>query len=74
MTSLDVHNIDHIDWPATSSDLNIIKNVCGRFVREFYKNGRQFNNVVDLQDDIVDAWYKIDLEYIQVLYRSIKPR
>lgn len=71
---LDVYDVDVLPWPAKSPDLNIIENVWGRMARDVYKNGRQFENVVDLQDAIMEAWNDIDLSYIRTLYRSIPSR
>lgn len=55
MDVIDVHDIDCIYWPDKSSDLNITENVWGRLARKVYENGRQFKNLVDLQDFIMDA-------------------
>lgn len=71
---LDTYDIDTLTWPAKSPDLNIIENLWGVLARGVYRNGRQFDNVPDLQDAIMDEWNKIKRDYIRKLYKSIQSR
>ena len=43
-------NIDVIEWPSRSPDLNIIKNNWGLLARKFYANGRHFKDLESLTD------------------------
>jgi len=67
-------NIETLDWPAKSPDLNIIENVWGIMARRVYKNCRQFNDVEELSNCVRDVWRGISEEYIQGLYKSIPRR
>lgn len=71
---LEANDVEVLDWPAKSPDLNIIENMWGQLVRVVYASGRQYNNVCDLQDAIMAAWNSIDIHYIRNLYRSIPTR
>ena len=39
-----------------------------------YGHGRQFDNLEDLADKIIDCWYSITEEYLNKLYDSIPRR
>lgn len=67
----DVHTLD---WPAKSPDLNIIENVWGLLARKVYAQGRQYQNVEDLADAVLDCWNNFDRSYIRTLYKSIPRR
>lgn len=67
-------NIDVLDWPALSPDLNIIENAWGWLSNKVYEGGRQFDNVNQIIPVIQDAWKAIPLSFIQNLYKSIPNR
>nr|CAD2168795.1 unnamed protein product [Meloidogyne enterolobii] len=46
------NNVNVLDWPARSPDLNIIENVWGILARDVYENARQFDNVKLLREAI----------------------
>ena len=50
------NNIECIDWPANSPDLNPIENVWGILTRAVFANGRQFKNKLDLKKEIMKQW------------------
>lgn len=62
------------DWPAKSSDLNIIENLWSILARNVYENGRQFQNTEELKVAIVEAWNNINQATVQALYRSMQQR
>lgn len=61
-------------WPATSSNLNSIKNLCATLTRQVYANGRQFNPIFELQSAVTEEWENIGLEGQYVLLRSMTSR
>ena len=48
------HNVEVLGWPARLPDLNPIENMWGMLVQKVYRDGRQFENIQDLKDTIVD--------------------
>ncbi|CDF36022.1 unnamed protein product [Chondrus crispus] len=71
---LDSKNVNLLDWPAKSPDLNIIENVWGLLARRVYAHGRQFDNLEDLADCIIDCWCSITEQYLGKLYDSLPRR
>lgn len=67
-------NVQLLNWPPYSPDLNIIENVWGWLTRKVYEGGRQYNNKESLIEAIKDAWTEISLDYLMSLYRSMKDR
>ena len=53
------NDIQVLDWPALSPDLNPMENIWGWVVRKLYANGKQYNNVEELWKAIQDAFYEI---------------
>lgn len=68
------HQIECLDWPAKSPDLNVIENVWGMMVRHIYKNGTQCDDVGSLTNAIIDGWEKIGEDYLKNIYKSIPRR
>lgn len=67
-------NVEVLDWPPYSPDLNIIENVWGWLTREVYAGGKQYENKDQLIEGIKAAWDKISLNYLKSLYDSLKDR
>jgi transposase len=55
-------NINLLEWPALSPDLNPLENVWGILARRVYAEGRQFSDVEELKRAIVGVWNEISLE------------
>lgn len=72
MEFFDTYDIDTLAWTFKSQDLNIIENLWGVLARGLFRYGRQFHNVPDLQNAIMDEWNKIKRNYIYNLDRSIQ--
>lgn len=71
---LDAHDVNVLEWPSVSPDLNIIENVWRMLFRLVYKNGATYETVEQLIDAIFKCWHDIDLSIIQILYNSIPRR
>ncbi|CDF35190.1 unnamed protein product [Chondrus crispus] len=67
-------NVKWLGWLAKSPDLNIIEIVWGLLARRVYRHGRQFCNLKDLADRIIDCWSSSSEEYLNKLYESIPRR
>jgi transposase len=70
----DNQNIDLLDWPAISPDLNPIENIWGLITRVVYKDGQQYRNKDDLTNAIVRAWDGLPLDTLQNLIKSMETR
>lgn len=68
------HNLDVINWPAVSPDLNPIENLWGILVRKVYANGRQFKTISELKETIEQEWDDISLNILQSLINSMPDR
>lgn len=44
-----------VDVPAFSTELNHFENIWGSLARMVYANGRQFNNVYELEKAVVES-------------------
>jgi transposase len=67
-------NINLLDWPACSPDLNPIENLWSIISRRVYENGKQFSSTNELRNAIFKAWIEIELEILQKLVKSMKKR
>ena len=67
-------NIDLLEWPALSPDLNPIENLWGILVREVYKDGKFFASVLELKNAIIQAWTQVDQNIIKRLISSMENR
>lgn len=65
-------NIEVLEWPPQSPDLNLIENVWGRLKYEL--RGRKFETQDDLWDEIERLWHQVPLEFVRSLYNSIERR
>uniref|UniRef100_A0A914DAA9 Transposase n=1 Tax=Acrobeloides nanus TaxID=290746 RepID=A0A914DAA9_9BILA len=68
------NNIEVLEWPSCSPDLNIMENLWGIMVRIVYANNRQFQTVDELKVAIVEAYENIPQETIQKLFDSMPKR
>jgi hypothetical protein len=67
-------NIEVMQWPPYSPDLNIIENVWGWLARKVYEGGKQYDDIESLVESIKAAWADITLNYLGTLYNSMKDR
>lgn len=68
------HQIDILDWPARSPDLNPIENVWGLLSRAVHADCRQFQTVDALKTAIKEAWADINQEKLARLIESMPRR
>ena len=71
---LSANEVDVIEWPPYSPDLNPIENLWGWLVRKVYEHGRQFVTKEDLKRTIVNEWAKIPSELTKSLSESLRNR
>lgn len=69
---LEAYDTHVLDWPACSPDLNIIENVLGKVFRDFYKDGKRYENK-DWADAMFDFFMHLDADYFRNLYH-LTPR
>ncbi|KAF0683486.1 Aste57867_24467 [Aphanomyces stellatus] len=67
-------NVNVLDWPALSPDLNPIENVWGYLVQRVYGGGEQYNSKEELKRSILLHWNALDPSYLQKLVFSMKTR
>lgn len=68
------NQIQVMDWPAYSPDLNPIENVWGILARRVYVNGKQFDTIPELKSAVIDAWDKLTSEDLKPFILSMKNR
>lgn len=66
--------INVIDWPAVSPDLNPIENLWGILTQRVYPNSFQFETKEGLKQAIQSAWDGITLNELQTLSSSLPSR
>lgn len=66
--------VNVMDWPAKSPDLNPIENMCSVLARAVYHNARQFADVDELQQCVEEEWANIRFEYLDKLLESMPKR
>jgi hypothetical protein len=69
------NNVDCIEWPSKSPDLNPIENLWFIMKMKVYRNNKQYEHLSDLKNAIEIAWNEIDLERdIMPLIHSLPKR
>ena len=71
---LEEKNIQVINWPAYSPDLNPIENIWGFLTRAVFANGRQFKNKDDLKEEVLKQWSLISRKTLSNLVKSMSNR
>jgi hypothetical protein len=66
--------IDLLDWPPCSPDMNPIENLWGILARKVYANRRQFKTVQELEVTIRNAWREIRISTLESLVNSMPNR
>ncbi|GBN00545.1 hypothetical protein AVEN_61454-1 [Araneus ventricosus] len=68
------HTLLHLDWPAKSPDLNPIENMWDMLEQRVKRRNQHPRNLVDLRDQILSEWLKLDATYLQNLVDSLSNR
>jgi hypothetical protein len=67
-------NINILEWPSKSPDLNPIENIWGYISKRIYAHGKQYNNKQELEEAIINEWNSLDLDYLKKLIDSMPGR
>ena len=73
MEWMEQHNMEVLDWPSRSPDLNPIENLWGSLVRRVYAGGRQFQSVHQLKV-FLHEWSRFPTEELINLVGSMPKR
>ncbi|GBO19449.1 hypothetical protein AVEN_163279-1 [Araneus ventricosus] len=68
------HTLLHLDWPAKSPDLNPIENLWDILEQRVKRRNQHPRNLLDLRDQILSEWLKLDATYLQNLVDSLSNR
>ncbi|GMF21902.1 unnamed protein product [Phytophthora fragariaefolia] len=71
---LDEPGVNVMTWPARSLDLNPVEKLWAILARKVYQNGRQYANVAELTQAILQAWKAIEHTALTTLIRSMPRR
>ena len=71
---IDIQNIEVIDWPVCSSDQNPMENIWGILARRVYAQNRQYKDVFELKEAIIDEWRAISKDMRTKLVQSMPDR
>ena len=71
---LDQHNIQILEWPARSPDLNIIENLWAKMSNDIYSGGVQYTTKEHLIKAINFSWNNLEQTFIENMYNSIPMR
>jgi hypothetical protein len=68
------HNINVLDWPSRSPDLNPIENMWGLMVKKLQGSRLIFANREEFLNAITDAWQSLPQDYHRNLCLSMPSR
>ena len=67
-------DIELLDWPSLSPDLNPMENLWGILARKVYANGQQYSSVDELYVAVCNAWNEIPSTVLENLINSMPDR
>jgi transposase len=70
----ELNNVELMQWPSRSPDLNPMENLWGILARRVYNNGTQYSTLDQLESAVYDAWYSIENSILQNLINSMTNR
>lgn len=68
------NEIDLLEWPACSPDLNPIENLWGIIVRRLYANNKKYDTLRELKTAIEEIWVNLEPEVLNNLVDSMNNR
>lgn len=69
-----LENVQFLDWPARSPDLNPMENIWGVLARRVYIGGKQYSSIDELEVAVYQAWDSIDDEILKSHINSMPNR
>lgn len=67
-------NLEIMEWPAYSPDLNPIENLWGVLARRVYAGGKQFSSIEYLKISVIRCWEEIEKNLLETLANSMPKR
>ena len=67
-------DIELLDWPARSPDLNPMENLWGILARKVYHGGRKYSSIQELEVAVRHYWRQIDTSMLEKLVNSMSNR
>jgi hypothetical protein len=67
-------NLEIMEWPAYSPDLNPIENLWGVLSRRVYAGGKQFSSIEELKISVIRCWGEIEKNLLETLTNSMPKR
>ena len=71
---LEENNVEYLEWPAQSPDLNLIENVWAAVRNELFNRRAKIRNSDDLWTQAREIFYDLSLTFIRKLYQNLPQR
>ena len=68
------HNIESLDWPSVSPDLNPIEHVWDAIGRRISQRNQPVANIRELRQAVVDEWNNLPMQFFRKLVVSMRIR
>lgn len=68
------HNIESLDWPSVSPDLNPIEHVWDAIGRRISQRNQPVANIRELRQAVVDEWNNLPMQFFRKLVVSMRRR
>ena len=69
-----LEEVEIMDFPARSPDINPIENLWGILARQVYSGGKQYLTLHDLEKSIYKCWESIEIDILRDLILSMPER
>jgi len=68
---METEGIEHMKWPAVSTDLTPIENIWSEVTRTMDASANQPTNLAELRQEVIDAWQALSLQTLAILIDSM---